>query len=213
MSGKGIPKQHLEAEFSQYLTKIIPKKKWLTAFKETVLELWKERGNQSKVEIRRHETYLSLLETKLSRIYEMREDGSYTKEEFQTRKTEVEGEKALTQVALNSLQIEDFDIEAVLTYVFDFIGSLAQKWPILSITSQGRFQKLVFPEGIPYVRNQGFGTARIGYIFELIQSFGGQKSPKADLGGISWNQFEEDLRKLEEAIRECKREDQYISAA
>jgi hypothetical protein len=143
----------------------------------------------------------------------MREDGSYTKEDFQVRKTEVEGEKALTQIALNSLQIEDFDIERVLTYVFDFIGSLAQKWLILPLASQGRFQKLVFPEGIPYVRNQGFETTKLGYIFELIQDFASQKSGTVHCTCVSWNQFEEELRKLEEAIRECRREDQYNRSA
>jgi hypothetical protein len=213
MSGKGIPKLNLETEFSQYLMKIIPKKKWLLAFKETILELWKERGDQSKVEIRRHEIYLSLLKTKLNRIFEMREDGSYTKEEFQARKTEIESEMALTQVALNSLQIEKFDIEETLTYVVDFIGSLAQKWLVLPLFQQGRFQKLVFPEGIPYVRNQGFGTVKMGYIFELIQDFSAQKSCTVHRTCVSWNQFEEDLKKLNEAIRECKEEDKCRRAA
>jgi DNA invertase Pin-like site-specific DNA recombinase len=213
MFGKGIPKKILEEEFSEYLKKILPKEKLLFTFKACMIDSWKTHGDQSKVEMRRHQTYLTLLETKLKRIFEMREDGSYTKEEFQARKAEIDAEMAISQLALKSPQNDEFDVEKALTYTFAFIGSLAQKWLIMPVSQQGRFQKLVFPEGIPYVRNKGFGTAKIGYIFELIQSFSSQKSSTVHFKGLSWNQFEEDLRKLEEAIRECNAAEQWDKAA
>jgi hypothetical protein len=56
-----------------------------------------------------------------------------------------------------------------------------------------RFQKLVLPEGIPYDRETGFGTAKLGLIYELNRRFERQKSPVVDLGGISWNQLIREL--------------------
>ena len=35
---------------------------------------------------------------------------------------------------------------------------------------------MVFPEGIPYQRNKGFGTAKLGVIFNLNQQFSKGKS-------------------------------------
>ena len=47
-----------------------------------------------------------------------------------------------------------------------------------------RLQKLVFPEGIPYKRDTGFGTARLGLIFELNRESRGQKSHVVPSRGI-----------------------------
>lgn len=213
MYGKGISKKIIEAEFLVYLKRIIPKYNLLSVWKESILDLWKERGMQSETEIKRHKTYLSLLDVKRKRLFEMREDGSYTKEEFQQRKTELESEIAESEIALKSLRIDEFDISKALTYAVDFIGSLAQKWLVLSPLWQRRFQKLVFPEGIPYFRKQGFGTAKMGYIFESIRAFSGQKSFSVLPGEISWNQIIEELEKWNTTIRECEVKEEYAKAA
>ncbi|MHB9010620.1 MAG: recombinase family protein [Ignavibacteriaceae bacterium] len=213
MFSKGIIKKKLETEFSNYLNQVIPKEEWLSVFKEAILELWKDRGNKTGVEIKRHKASLSLLDAKLKRVFEMREDGSYTKVEFQERKAEIEGEIAISRIALKSLQIDEYDIGKALSYAFDFIGSLAQKWLVLPISQQHRFQKLVFPEGIPYCRNQGIGTAKLGYIFELIRTFGDQKSSTVHLTEVSWNRITEELKKWSTAIQECEQEEIYSKVA
>jgi len=102
---------------------------------------------------------------------------------------------------------------SVLTYTTEFIGSIGQKWLVLPISWQRRLQKLVFPEGIPYFRNQGFGTAKLGYIFELIRTFGGQKSFSVDQRGINWNQLMQESGKWSNIIHELETENQYMDAA
>jgi len=55
----------------------------------------------------------------------------------------------------------------------------------LSSQLRPRFQKLVFPEGIPYQRNKGFGTTKLGLIFKLNQQFKKRKMPKkSQVGGL-----------------------------
>ncbi len=80
--GKAIPKQKLENEFLEYLEQITPKERFLEAFKETVLDLWEEKGRQFELEARKWEKLLASLEERRKRIFEMREEGSYTREEF-----------------------------------------------------------------------------------------------------------------------------------
>lgn len=210
---KGIPKKILEEEFVNFLSRIIPKYKFLLVFKESIIDLWKERGIQHEGVMKRHEAYLALLEAKRNRIFDMREDGSYTKDEFQQRKMEVENEIVSYQMALKSRQTDVFDIEKTLTHAIDFIGSLSQKWLILPLSWQRRFQKLVFPEGIPYFRNQGFGTIKLGYIFELISTFGIQKSSTVHLSDATWNQIENVLQEWDEATRGFEEDEQIQLAA
>ena len=65
---------------------------------------------------------------KKKRIYEMREDGSYTKDNFAERKEEIENEIAATKISLSEARIEQFDIEGALTYATSFIRDLGRQW-------------------------------------------------------------------------------------
>ena len=47
-----------------------------------------------------------------------------------------------------------------------------------------KFQKLVFPEGILYKRGEGFGTARLGLIYEMNEACGDNKSLLVDPSGV-----------------------------
>ena len=106
----------------------------------------------------------------------MREDGSYTREEFLERKEEVENEIASVNISLSESRIDEFDIEGVLTYAIKFIRNLGRQWFDLPPETRPKFQRLVFPERIPYDREIGFGTTRLGLIYELNRQFLGEKS-------------------------------------
>jgi len=176
--GKSIPKETIENEFLEYLEKITPKEKFLNVFKATVLDLWQEKGKRFESEATKYEKRLEMLQSKRKRIFEMREDGSYDKEEFRERKEGVEKEIAATKISLSESRIEQFDIEGALTYATNFIGNLGRQWFDLPPQLRPRFQKLVFPEGIPYDRAKGFGTAKLGLIFNLNRQYLGKKFTK-----------------------------------
>ncbi|MFH1863468.1 MAG: hypothetical protein ABIJ85_00955, partial [bacterium] len=113
----------------------------------------------------------------------MREDGSYTKEEFLERKEGIENEIMATKISLSEARIEQFDIEGSVNYATNCIKDLGRLWFDLSPQLRPRFQKRVFPEGIPYKRDQGFGTTKLGLIYKLIEQSGNKKSQLVALGG------------------------------
>lgn len=63
-----------------------------------------------------------------------------------------------------------------IEYAKHFITDLPRQWFDLGIESKRRFQKLVFPEGLPYLGNGKFGTAKISVIFEINQQLQNKKS-------------------------------------
>ena len=176
MFGKSIAKKDLEAEFLRYLEKITPKEKWLAVFKETVLDLWEEQGKGFDVAAQQYERQLALLEAKRKRIYEMREDSSYTKEEFLERKQQVDNEMVAAKISVSEARIEQFDIEGSLAYAINFISHLGRQWFDLPPEIRPRFQKLLFPVGLSYKPETGFGTARLGLIYELKETSRDEKS-------------------------------------
>ncbi|MFH1863467.1 MAG: recombinase family protein [bacterium] len=68
MFGKCIAKKILEVEFMDYLEKITPKDKSLLLFKESILDVWKEKGQHFVSEAKKYERQLELLETKKKRV-------------------------------------------------------------------------------------------------------------------------------------------------
>ncbi len=174
--GKSIPKQIIENDFLKCLKQIVPKEQYLKEFKEAVLEVWKEKGRSLALDVQRHEKRVRELETKRKRTFEMREEGSYSKEEFLERKQEVENEIAAAKISLSESRIDGFDLESAIKYAENFIRTLDRQWLDLSPHLRSQFQKLVFPDGFPYDKNKGIGTPKLCCIFELNQLSGTSKS-------------------------------------
>lgn len=198
MFGKSIPKKELEQEFLKYLEWITPKDDFLEFFSRTVLDLWQEQEINFGLETERRRKQLELLEAKKKRIYEMREDGSYVKDEFIERKEEVENEIAAMKISFSEIKMEQFDIASVLTYATSFIRNLGRQWFDLRPELRPRFQKLLFPEGIPYERGKGFGTAQLGCIYELNRIFIRPKSHLVAHLRTRWNQIIQELQAWQE---------------
>ena len=114
----------------------------------------------------------------------MREDGSYDKDEFLERKEGIENTIAATKISLSESRIEQFDIEGALVYATNFISDMGRQWFDLSSQLRPRFQKLVFPDGISYDKEKGFGTAKLGLIYKLNQQSDSSKSLVVDPGRL-----------------------------
>ena len=169
MYGKVISKAKLEDDFIEYLNSITPKREFLNSFNSTVLTLWKEKDSLLKEEARKYQKQLEVLQEKRKRIFEMREDGSYSLEEFRERKEEIDNTIMAIKISLDETRIDHFDIQSVLSYANNFICNLGRQWFDLA-NSHLRFQKMVFPDGISYIRGKGFGTCRLGLIYEFNQT-------------------------------------------
>ncbi len=167
LRGKGLLKTTVETDFSEYLEKIIPKQKTLELFKKMVIDHWTKKGKAFDLQKQIFEKEISEQNAKKKRVYEMREDGEYTKAQTAERIAEIESKILAATISLNEAKIESFDLEATITYATKFVSNLSRIWFDLSSELRPRFQKLVFPEGISYDRKNKFGTIKLGCIFEL----------------------------------------------
>lgn len=205
MIGKTVSKNKLEKGFLEYLKDITPKEKNLTLFKEVILDLWKQKGELFLQQAKKIEKQLLLLEAKRKRVFEMREDGSYSKEEFLERKEKVEDEVIEAKISLSETNIDEFDIKNTLTYTIGLIQDLKAQWFKLKPSSRHRFQKLIFPEGIPYAIKSGFRTTRLGLIYNLNQKNFTTKSHVVDYARISWNHIITELKAWQKLQAEIDR--------
>ncbi len=192
--GKAIPKADLEAAFAGYLERVTPKPRVLNVIKASLINLWEEKQLAFRSEEERHATVLATLIEKRARIRELLEDGTYSKEEGKERLAEIKSGIIATEIALNEARIDQLDMETAISYATSFMGNLARQWFDLAPELRPRFQTLIFPDGVPYSRSKGFGTAKLGLIFELCQQNANEFPPSVDLMGVGWNQFVVELK-------------------
>ena len=112
------------------------------------------------------------------------QDGSYSAEEFNERKNKIDNTIAAEKIILNETRIDQLDVEAVLSFAIQFVEDLSRQWFDLPEQLRPRFQKLIFPEGISYNREKGFGTAKLGTIYEGTELLAHKKYPLVEQGGI-----------------------------
>jgi site-specific DNA recombinase len=191
---KSIPKVILEKAFTAYLEHVTPKEKVLAIIRESVKEIWEENGIGLKVQAERHEKTIATLREKKARISELLEEGTYSSSYGRERLAELEDKLVTANIALNETRTDQFDIESAILYATHFVSNLGRQWFDLAPELRPRFQKLIFPEGAPYARFEGFGTAKLGLIYEISCQSEGDLSRVVDLMGRSWNQFVVELK-------------------
>lgn len=194
MKNRTIAKDQVEREFVALLRTLKPSRQNLSLLKETVIDLWEEKRSGYESESNGHKKQLDALETKRQRIFEMREDGSYTKEEFLERKAEIDNKMTSIRISMNESKIDQFDIEATITYATQFVEHLDRQWVDLQGELRVRFQQLIFPEGIPYFKGKGFGTAETSLMLQQQKTRHEGESLVVTLRRLPWNQFIEELR-------------------
>ena len=74
---------------------------------------------------------------------------------------------ATMKISLSEAHMDQFDIEAAVSYATQFISDLHRQWVDLPPLAIPWFQKLVFPDGITPKQLTEVETAKLGCIFEL----------------------------------------------
>jgi len=166
---KGVQKLVLEDDFLNHLREITPKKEFLKRFEEAVVKVWKDKYKTVNEDYVRYEKQLDTIKNRKNSLIDMKTKDLLSDKEFQEEKDRVNKEIEILELAKADSRIDMFELEATIEYAKHFIEDLPRQWFDLGVENKRRFQKLVFPDGLPYLRNGKFGTAKMSVIFELNQ--------------------------------------------
>ncbi len=184
MRGKIVPKKDIETAFLKLLKKITPTDEFMNYFKEVVLDHWQKQADGLIKDGSVYEKQMHDLQTIRANIFEMREAGIYTVEQFKERMADTDNRIAIAKLSLSETNIDRYDLEAGISYAKQSIKNLVKQWLNLELPLRVKFQKLVFPTGICYNRNNGFRTPQLGRIFNLNKHYYAHKSYVVDRTGF-----------------------------
>ncbi len=182
--GKSIPKGTLENDFLAYLGQISPKQKYMSSFWNAVLKVSELKYKEVNAEFLRYEKKLASFQQYRHSIVQKNATGVLPDEEFKEELAKVKGEIEMAELAMSETKLDIFQKEAVLEYTKNFMSNLPRQWFDLGIEGKRRFQKLLFPDGLPYLGNGKFGTAKLCVIFEINQQFQKGKTNLVDRAGF-----------------------------
>ncbi len=167
--GKAISRDDLHKKFLELLQKITPTEIALTLFKEITLDVWETNRKMFNADAERHEKRIAEIKAQIAELIIMRGRNLITDEQLVEGKQPLEETRIVSQLALNETRIEEWDIEAAISYATQFMRDLPRQWLDYSLENKQRFQQMAFPEGIIYEKEKPCRTTKLGLIYEILQ--------------------------------------------
>ncbi len=165
LSKKSIAKKKIEDEFYDYLEEITPNKKFLNVFKTILIDVWQKRYKEINQNREIMIKKLEILKQEKKNIINMKKKELLSDEDFKEEIEEVKQKIINQEIILNETEIKKFDINKVITDVFDFIASTPEFWQKAKYEQKIIIQGLIFPEKTIY-NYSGFETPIISLLFQ-----------------------------------------------
>ena len=183
--GINLRKEKLEAKFTALLERMQIRQEYVELFRKIVLDQWQ---NKSDATI----SMLAGYQRELRQLNDQREQlidafvyaKAITQEIYNQRLDKLEQEIALARMRLHDAQLDEVDLESVLSFAEKFLLDPARLWLEMSLEQRQRFQLVLFPKGIELMPNGEVGTAVTSSVFEILQPKSGDKTQLAGVTGL-----------------------------
>ena len=170
-TGKAVSadRSQVHAEFEYLLGSIKFTNERLALFREVVLRRWNDEMKNSRHDRQALDREIDALKERKQRLLDLLIDGSISRTERDAESGRISSMILDHQVKRNGAFEHEVNKEEVVEYAVNFIGNVGKLWQDATPEYKQRFQNMVYPDGITYDFGVGFGTARLGLCFEIIQ--------------------------------------------
>jgi hypothetical protein len=179
-----IRREQLEMHFLEFLKQLQPKPAYRKLFAEVVLDLWKDRQVHAAAQYKAAQQKISALRERQGQLEEAlifrRVIGEATYREYADKLKE---EMMIAEIEGQAAQLEDFDIEAALTFANFVMLNAATMWSESNLEQKQRLQHVLFPRGVTFADGV-YRTEQTSLIFFELEREGTQKEGLVALTGI-----------------------------
>lgn len=167
---KSIRKEKIEGEFETLLLDLKPTEGLFHLAFEMFRDLWDAKVASAKSDGVSLEKEIALIERKveqlLDRIVDANSDSVVSA--YEKRIKDLETQKALMAEKIASCGRPLASFGETYRTAFDFLANPYKLWSSDKLEDRRAVLKLVFAERLPYVRNEGYRTAKISMPFKMI---------------------------------------------
>ena len=180
-----VSKRKFEDQFLDYVGDLRPKPECVKLFREVVEDVWEKRQALARSETDALVSRIRALEEKRAKLLEAHVYQKTIADDLYRREDErLSGEIALAEMELSDAQIEELDLDGVLAFAEEMVLDARRLWVQGGLEQRQRLQEVMFPKGVSYDLETGFGTARTAMFFSWLEAIPAPKDRLASPGGV-----------------------------
>ena len=144
-------RDELEARFRDLLARLQPRAEYLRLFAAVVMDQWRERQKESRVERARFTRQVEALTQRLDDLDDaFLHARSIDKLTYDRQRDRLREKLGLAEVAAAEATGEDMDIAAVLAFAETALADVVRLWDTAPPDQKQRLQAVFFPEGVTF---------------------------------------------------------------
>ena len=174
-SYKPIRREQAEFLFIEFLNSIEPKEDVINRVFDDLKNHSIEKQKDIKRIAKQLKREITELEEKKDKIEDLAINGTFTKERFQRKISEVEKQITDKKIELQDYEKTIIDITPLLENSKNLLRNISKLWINTDIAHKRKLQEVIFPDGI-FIENEKCRTDRIASIFGVFQQNNGLKS-------------------------------------
>ena len=169
-------KELVHKDFMDLMERVRPNDDAKELFKHIVLREWNNETKDTHRLARVLDGELNTLQDKRMRALDLFIDDKISEDDKDRKLAEVDGD--ITKIELRRAEINDDikDKERVVDDALLFMSNPAQFWNLAPIEVKRRIQDAIFPEGLEYDCETGFGTVKLAESYLLIQKIASEEA-------------------------------------
>ena len=174
----------VHSEFMELLENTRPNKGAQKLFKEVVLRQWNDEFKHGLEQSTRLDEEHAELRKRKSRVIDLFIDGKLSEQEKQAKMDEIESQ--LNELELQRLDATEYvsNKEQVIDGALLFMSNPGLFWNRSGLEIKKRVQDSIFPEGLEYDCETGFGTAQMAQSYLVIQQIADNSAKNPNLVGV-----------------------------
>jgi site-specific DNA recombinase len=179
-----VSKDIMHSQFEALLEMVTPSEATLKLFRHQVVKKWQESHKEYRKQQQQLQIELETLKDRKQRIITLFIDGELTLDEKAEQSNKIDSDILRTDLKLNEANGETVSTEVLIDFGINMIQNASKLWRVASELERQRLQTAIFPEGLTYDFVKGFGTVKIGELYEVIQEFEAKSSSVVGVDGV-----------------------------
>lgn len=174
-------KDIVHADFIELMERIRPSEANMKLFKHIVLREWNNELKDTHKLAKQLDDEINDLEQKRSRVLDLFIENKITEQDKDRKLAEFDASMTTMKLRRSEVGMDVEDKESIIDGALLFMSNPGQFWNLAPIEVKRRIQDAVFPKGLVYDCETGFGTVELAKSYLLIQKIASEDAKNPNL--------------------------------
>ncbi|MCU1309866.1 MAG: site-specific recombinase [Candidatus Angelobacter sp.] len=163
-----VAKSAMEDQFLALLHRLTPSREFLALFRDVILVVWKRKQVQAHAQLTAITQRLGIHNDRKNALMDRYLDGKIDQATYEEQSHRLTAEIEIAKKELCDAEENEEQVDGLLEFADRVLRDPAGLWVGASLDQRQRLQKVLFPDGLGYSMNEGFGTGQAPSFFNSL---------------------------------------------